>query len=1117
MESSGGDRAEPGHALQILDHDPAPETGVRAEAGEDARVAAGLARGGLGVVLHRPPAPGARTGRLKLYSHQVLGLSRILPLLAALGLEAIDEHTYVTSGPDRPAVRVHDIGFQGPAAVGWDTPDVAERLADAIVAEWQGASEYDSLDALVLTAGLTWREVALLRGIGAYLHQVGAPFSRTFMRTALVAHPEIAHDLVDLFTARFTPETYGPDADAAARGRAVETREARLTAAIDAIDSLEEDRVLRRYLDVVRATQRTNWFCRARETPDDPRTTRPTLALKIASGRVPGMPDPVPAVEIWVYSPRVEGVHLRFGPVARGGLRWSDRREDFRTEILGLVKAQIVKNAVIVPTGSKGGFFAKHLPDPRVDRKGWLDEGVAAYRLFIGSLLDLTDNLVDGCVVPPARVIRYDGDDPYLVVAADKGTATFSDLANAVARSYGFWLDDAFASGGSVGFDHKAMGITARGAWESVKRHFRELGVDTQREDITVAGIGDMSGDVFGNGMLLSEHLRLVAAFDHRHIFVDPDPDPARSFAERHRLFALPRSSWAEYDPALISAGGGVWPRSAKQIPVSPQLRAALALADEAEVVTPAELIRAILLAPVDLLWFGGIGTYVKATEESHADVGDRANDAIRIDGSRLRARVVGEGGNLGMTQRGRVEAARRGIHVNTDAVDNSAGVDTSDHEVNLKILLTDLVRHGGMTMAERDAVLAEMTDEVAGQVLADNHAQNSVLGFLRLRSESRSLQAYVRTMHALEDRGLLDRELECLPGDEELAARTGPGVALTSPELSVLMAYVKLALKQDIAAAALLGDPWCRAELLGYFPARIRAERADLAERHPLRREIITNRIANSLVNLGGITFVQRVVEETGADAGAIARAFLIAREVFDIPGVMRQVDDLDGRVSPTAQTDVIDQARRLLARATRWFLLERPGEAGIAAEIDRYRPLVARHAARIGDLLRGDERERFVLRRDQLVAEGLPEELAATTAGLLDAYALLDVVDLAGAGAVAADTLVPLHFAVSQRFGIDRVLRHIAALPRDDRWDALARSALRSDTYATWAKLTGVVLKARPDGTVDERLGAWVDANAAPVARAEEVLASADALDTPRMAPVAVVLRTLRSIASR
>ena len=920
------------------------------------------------------------------------------------------------------------------------------------------------------------------------------------MQEVLLSTPDVAQLLVALFEARFDPATADPDR--------AEGLVAQITAALDAVESLDADRILRALLALVLATLRTSAY---RTGPDGQPLDR--LSLKLDPQRVPSLPEPRPRFEIYVHSPRVEGVHLRFGAVARGGLRWSDRREDFRTEVLGLVKAQMVKNAVIVPTGAKGGFVAKRLPDPAVDRDGWLAEGVACYRAFVAGLLDVTDNLVDGAVVPPPGVVRQDPDDPYLVVAADKGTATFSDLANEVAATYGFWLGDAFASGGSAGYDHKAMGITARGAWESVKRHFAEMGVYPQTDEITVVGVGDMSGDVFGNGMLLSDRIRLVAAFDHRHVFLDPDPDPALSYRERRRLFALPRSSWADYDPALLSPGGGVHPRTAKSVPVSPQVRARLGLPDDVAALTPAELMRAVLTAPVDLLWNGGIGTYVKATTETSADVGDKANDAIRVDGVQLRARVVGEGGNLGLTQLGRVEYALTGGRINTDAIDNSAGVDTSDHEVNFKILLTPAVRDGRLSPAERDRLLAARTGDVAELVLAHNRSQNRALGIAREQAPS-MLPVHARLLRAWAARGELDPELEHLPGPAALEQRAADGRGLVSSELCVLLAYAKITLSAQVLDSRIPEDPWFARALRSYFPPALLAH-DDLLPAHRLRREITTTTVVNEVVDTGGITYVFRAIEETGATPAEVVRAFAVTREVFRLAELERAVADLPRDVPTSAGTAVLLESRRLLDRGTRWLLQARRTSLDVTAEVARFGPPLAALSPQLPGLLTGTEAERLARRADELAGLRLPADLALRTACLLDAFSLLDVVEIAAATDRPADEVARLYFALSSGFDVDTLLTRISALPRTDRWQALARSSLRYDLYAALAGLVQDVLQSAAPGTPPETaIAAWADANAEGLTRARSTLGEALGAEPGQLAPLSVALRTVRSL---
>ena len=1073
---------------------------------------------------HLPGSPQGER-RLKLYRKGGLSLTSVLPIFTNLGVEVTDERPYELEGADE-SVFIYDFGLRADSEDVWTqgTDGARQRFQDCVGAVWSGAAESDGFNRLVLSAGLNWRQVVILRAVARYQRQTGTPFTQAYTEDTLVTNANLATMLVELFETRFDPDRFDGVASPA-RTAAEEAIVRRIREGLDNVASLDHDRIIRAFLGVILATLRTNFYqLPAPEqgggsgaAPQEPGgvAAKPTLCFKLDPQKVPNLPAPRPMFEIWVYGPRVEGVHLRFGKVARGGLRWSDRREDFRTEILGLVKAQMVKNAVIVPTGSKGGFFAKQLPDPATDRDAWLAEGIAAYKLFISALLDVTDNRVGADIVAPARVVRHDPDDPYLVVAADKGTASFSDIANGVAQSYGFWLDDAFASGGSAGYDHKGMGITARGAWESVKRHFRELGRDIQQEEFTAVGIGDMSGDVFGNGMLLSECTRLVAAFDHRHVFLDPEPDAATTYAERRRLFELPRSSWADFDVSLLSEGGGVYPRTAKSIEITPQVRAALDLPESVTALTPAELIKAVLLAPVDLLWNGGIGTYVKAATESNADIGDRANDAIRVNGGEIRAKVIGEGGNLGCSQLGRIEAAQAGVRVNTDAIDNSAGVDTSDHEVNLKILLTGLTREGDMTLKQRNTLLASMTDDVATMVLRDNYEQNVLLGNARSQNAD-MLGVHERFIKWLEERGDLDRPLEFLPDDAEIERRRQAGEGLASPELCVLVAYAKLAVKADLAQGGLADEPWFHRALSDYFPPAIREGYDEYLGDHPLRREIIVNSVANSLVNRGGITFVFRATEETGADTEAIARDFIVAREVFDLRGYVAAVEALDNIVSTDVQTQMYLRFRRLIDRAVRWWLQRRSGDVDVAAEIEHFSGAAQRIRAELPDLLAGRDSQR--LRRDaaEYVDAGVPEELALWCAGLLDLFAVLDVVELADSTGEDESSVARMYYAISEQFGIEDTLVRVSRLPRATRWDALARGAMRDDLYSAIESLARSVLTSTdPDQSVHERLSAWRSANAAALHRANVALAGVREMDSPGLAPLSVALRTLRGVA--
>jgi glutamate dehydrogenase len=918
-----------------------------------------------------------------------------------------------------------------------------------------------------------------------------------------------------------------------------------ITAELDAVASLDADRIMRSMLRLIQATLRTSYF-----QVDGAGRPRLYVSFKLDPQAIPELPLPRPAYEIWVYSPRVEGVHLRFGKVARGGLRWSDRREDFRTEILGLVKAQMVKNAVIVPVGAKGGFVCKQAPDPS-HREAWLAEGVACYSTFIRALLDITDNLVvrngEQVVQPPRRTVRHDPDDTYLVVAADKGTATFSDLANSISTEYGFWLGDAFASGGSAGYDHKAMGITARGAWESVKRHFRELargsdehsrelargsgehsrelargsdghsgelGVDCQSEDFTCVGIGDMSGDVFGNGMLLSEHIRLVAAFDHRHIFLDPDPDAALSFAERRRLFELPRSTWADYDPELISPGGGVFARSVKSIPISEPVRTRLGIAAGVRNMAPAELLRAVLSAPVDLLWNGGIGTYVKAAGEGNADVGDKSNDAIRVNGGDLRAKIVGEGGNLGLTQLGRIEYAQAGGKVNTDAIDNSAGVDTSDHEVNIKILLDSVAAAGDLTGKQRNQLLGTMTDEVAQLVLRDNYDQNVALATALAQAPS-LLDVHSRYIRRMERDGKLDRRLEFLPSEKQIADRRQAGLGFTQPELAVLLAYTKIIMTEDLLASDLPEDPFLRGELHGYFPTALRTDYRDQIERHPLRREIVVTCLVNATINNAGITSLFRLKEETGASPAELARAHTVASRVYDVASTWAAVEALDNKVAAEAQNRMRLESRKLTERVTRWFLQNRRPPLDIRKQIAHFRDGVADVVAHLPKVLKGVDLTRMEKTRDELIAAGVPEELAVSVAGMPTAFAALDVCEVAAESGRGVIEVADVYFDLADRVQLAQLLDRILALPRTDRWKSLARAALRDDLYRAHAGLTRDVLACGDSDTApEERFACWVERNQSVLDRTSQTMDDIAASDTWDLATLSVSLRVINNL---
>ncbi|WP_395825357.1 NAD-glutamate dehydrogenase [Collimonas sp.] len=1058
---------------------------------------------GLAMNLYRPLEAAASSLRLKIYrSGKAMALSQSLPMLEHMGVKVNEERPYKIDLQDDEPAWIHDFGMQTADDSEVEIARIKDVFEDAFARVWSGEADNDDLNRLVLRARLTWREVTILRVYARYLRQVGSTFSNAYIEQALTANPAIARKLVELFLARFDPAQVR-DAKAAAKVAALLQH---TEAAMDQVPNLDEDRILRQFLGVIGATLRTNYFQRG--TDGKPKSY---LSFKFDPAKVPGLPAPKPMFEIWVYSPRFEGVHLRGGKVARGGLRWSDRREDFRTEVLGLVKAQMVKNAVIVPVGSKGGFVLKNAP-PASDRDAYLREGVACYQTFLRGLLDLTDNLVDGKVVPPLDVVRYDPDDPYLVVAADKGTASFSDYANAISAEYGFWLGDAFASGGSVGYDHKKMGITARGAWESVKRHFRELGVNTQEQDFTVVGIGDMSGDVFGNGMLLSQHIKLLAAFDHRHIFLDPNPDPATSFAERERMFGLPRSSWADYSAARISAGGGIYPRTLKTIPLSPEVQAMLGVS--AAELPPTELIRAILLASVDLLYNGGIGTYIKASRETHAQVGDRANDAIRVNGAELNCKVVAEGGNLGCTQLGRVEFAQKGGRICTDAIDNSAGVDCSDHEVNIKIMLGLIVGDGEMTDKQRNKLLAEMTEEVGLQVLTDNYYQTQALSVAGRRAPT-LLEPEVRLMRFLERAGRLDRAVEFLPSDEECADRKTAKQGLTTPERAVLMAYNKMWLFEELLASDLLADPFVASSLSAYFPQPLRTRYAEALQRHPLAREIIATYLVNTLTNRVGSTFVHHLAEESGAGPAAVVRASVIAREVFEFEEIWRDIDLLDNLVPDVLQAQMLVDVGGLIEQAGFWFLHRHDKGESISATVERFRQAANQLGPQLVSLLAAGDAEALEAKRDKLIQAGVSEVLARRVASAELIGAVLDIAEVAASTGRSLELVASVYFALDLNLNFGWMRERVTGLPADTHWQTLARSALHIDLTGLQRTLTANVIELSPTREhAEEMVKAWQASCKMPLERYRRLLTDFQMGGTVDLAMLSVAAREMREL---
>ena len=1052
---------------------------------------------------HGDRASDAGTLCFKLYSSgRPVILSDVVPLLENLGMRVLDEHPYVIERSDGKQFGVSDftVEIQGPATGA--VPDSAKPLLQAAFQEvWNGFAENDTFNRLVLVAGLNWRQVVMLRAYARYIKQLRFGFSQPFIAETLARHLDITALLVEFFTVRFQPESV----DTGQRDTRETDLEQAILAALEGVASLDDDRILRRFYVVIKATTRTNFFQRQNDA------VKPYVSFKLDPQQIPGIPRPRPRFEIFVYSPRVEGVHLRAGAVARGGLRWSDRAEDYRTEILGLMKAQQVKNSVIVPVGAKGGFIVKQPPrDP--SRAALLSEGLACYQTFIRGLLDLTDNLDAGVVVPPADVVRHDGDDPYLVVAADKGTATFSDIANRLAAEYGFWLADAFASGGSEGYDHKKMGITARGAWESVKRLFLEKGLDTQSQPFTVVGIGDMAGDVFGNGMLLSDRIQLVGAFNHLHIFIDPEPDAAVAFAERQRLFTLPGSSWADYDTAKISQGGGVFPRTMKSIPISPQMARALDI--QATRLTPNELISALLKAPVAMLWNGGIGTYVKAPSESHDDVGDKANDAVRIDSNQLRCQVLGEGGNLGFTQRARIAFTRAGGAANTDFIDNAGGVDCSDHEVNIKILLNTLVRQGELGLAQRNDLLREMTPDVAALVLKNNYRQALALS-LAYAGGMAGLDECERLIRRLEAAGRLDRTLEFLPDDEALQERRERGVGLTRPELAVLMSYTKIELKQALAASPRMLDDRFLPALYSAFPASLPKTFPGAVEQHPLRAEITATQLANDLVNRMGITWLDRVKSATRAPVDDIVIAYRIAMRIYGIDGQWQAIEQLDGQVTAAIQWELFRDLIHLVTRCTTWLLHYRPEGLDTLACERRFAEPLSRVLTSTTQLQAVIPASRWQERYDHYLANDVPESIAACCASAGSRYWLVDIIEVALQFDRSLEEVAEVYFSLGGGLKLTWLDQQMRAFKARGHWQALATSQFRDELDHQLRHLTASVFRyGEPGDTPRQSLDVWHEVKQAQLTRWRQVLADMQSTEVIDCAVFSVAHGVLREL---
>ncbi|MER2519153.1 MAG: NAD-glutamate dehydrogenase [Bdellovibrionales bacterium] len=1020
---------------------------------------------------------------LKLFqANRPIVLSQALPLIenAGLKVEYMGGPYEVLPRDALKAVYVHDFAARPALSPIVEPHRIKTVFEEAFARIWTGEVENDAFNGLSIRAGMSWREIIVLRCFARYLRQLRIPYSHDMMAATFLTHPELAQRLYALFFARHNPDLQGN------RQAVMREIEKPIEEALAKVDALEEDRIIRRYLNLAHASLRTNYF-----QSDADGACKPSLAIKFDSRAVDFMPLPRPLYEIFIYSPRVEAVHLRGGKVARGGIRWSDRRDDFRNEILGLMKAQMVKNTVIVPVGSKGGFIVKH---PSSEPEKHQAEGVACYQTMMRGMLDITDNRVGSKIVPPERVVRHDGDDPYLVVAADKGTASFSDIANAISQERGFWLDDAFASGGSAGYDHKGMGITARGAWEAVKRHFREMGKDIQTTEFTCVGVGDMSGDVFGNGMLLSEHTLLLGAFDHRHIFCDPMPDAAVSYAERKRLFDKPRSSWADYDRAKISKGGGVFARSEKSIKILPEMKKAFGIS--ADSLPPAELIQAMLKAEVELVYFGGIGTYVKASTETHEDVGDRAAEALRIDAKDIRAKVVGEGANLGMTQRGRIEYALRGGRLNTDAIDNSAGVDTSDHEVNIKILLRRVVDRKGLSIKDRNKLLGSMTDEVGELVLRDNIRQTQAISIAESQA-AELLPSHVRTIHALETTGLLNCVVEYLPDGHALAERQRTGKGLTRPELAVLLAYAKIWLYEEILASSLPDDAYLERELELYFPAALRKKHADDIEHHQLAREIVATAVTNSVVNRGGCHFVFAMMDRTGQDAVAVARAYLLSRESFRLRDVWQEIDALDNKVSVAAQMRMHRMVQQTLRNVTQRFLNLPDIPTKLAPAMQAYSrdvEALAKWLSKCG----GGPACHYKDVESELIAQMVPPVLARRIAMLPALETALDLCRLAEAAKVSLEGAAEAHFALGERLGFDWLSgrAHAASAVAQTSWHREAMAVLLDDLADIRRRLVSQALGVaggkgkKVSASPAQRLEAWAEAHADDLVRYDTML---------------------------
>ncbi|WP_353292891.1 NAD-glutamate dehydrogenase [Thalassolituus maritimus] len=1061
----------------------------------------------LGMSFYRELEGGENELRFKLFNpDSILPLSDIIPVLENFGLRVMGEHPYEIVCSDGRRVWIHNFSLKYTLADSINIAEVKQVFQDAFRAIWKGRAENDSFNRLVLGAKLGWKDIALLRAYARYMKQIRFGISENYIADTLGRYIPISASIVEFFHARFGLAQFGED-EMDARLKKTSEIEEGILESLDAVEQLNEDRTIRRYLELMKATLRTNYF-----QPDDEGKEKSYLSFKIKPSEISDIPLPRPMFEIFVYSPRIEGVHLRGGKVARGGLRWSDRIDDFRTEVLGLVKAQQVKNAVIVPVGAKGGFVSK-CPPSEGGRDAFIAEGVACYQTFISALLDVTDNLVEGDIVPPVSVVRHDEPDPYLVVAADKGTATFSDIANEIAVNRGFWMGDGFASGGSVGYDHKKMGITARGAWVSVQRHFRERGHNVQEEDFTVVGIGDMAGDVFGNGMLLSEHIQLVAAFNHMHIFIDPNPDSASSFKERKRLFELPRSSWEDYDKALISKGGGIFSRAAKSVDISPEMKKRFGIKESK--LAPNELIKAALKAEVDLIWNGGIGTYIKAASELDSDVGDKANDALRINGRDVRAKVIGEGGNLGVTQLGRIEFGLHGGASYTDFIDNAGGVDCSDHEVNIKIMLNEIMDNGDLTRKQRNKVFLDQTDPVADLVLNNNYHQTQAIA-LAYRDCRDRLDEYIRLMKDYEQQGKLNRSLEFLPDEEELQERRTNNTGLTRPELAVLISYTKADMKERLNADKITSDSYIAKIVATAFPDALNKKFADSINSHRLRSEIIATQLANDMVNHMGITFVNRLRDSTGATIVDIARAYVTARDTFSLHEHWAEISALDYQVPTDVQEDMMAELMRLVRRATRWFLRNRRVSVEIESEVSRFGAAVRHIATNLKTTLKGSALERWQKEHQRRTELGVPDALAAFTAGASELYSSLGIIEAAAHSDCPVERVTQAYFGVGEHLSLNWFLQQVNDLPASNHWEAMARESFRDDLDWQQRSLTVGILKGHSDETdLEVAIDHWEDEQRVLVDRWERMLEDLKSIEQTTFPMIAVALRELLDLA--